>query len=76
MKSALGSKAEHKLHNTESSREYLWNLPGMCGIAMHEVRPAVSTGREDDEVQWIRRGTTWELSDKKASFAETETKRE
>lgn len=29
-----------------------------------------------DEVRWIRRGTTWELSEQKASFTEAETERE
>lgn len=34
------------------------------------------TSTPRDEVRWIRRGTTWELSDKKASFTEEQTERD
>jgi hypothetical protein len=39
---------------------------------MFPSHPKRLTSTPRDEVRWIRRGTTWELSDKKASFTETE----
>lgn len=38
--------------------------------------PKRKTGAPRDEVRWIRRGTTWELTEQKASFMEAETERE
>ena len=41
-----------------------------------QAHPKRKTGVPRDEVRWIRRGTTWELSEQKASFPEAETERE
>jgi hypothetical protein len=43
---------------------------------MFPSHPKRKTGAPRDEVRWIRCGTTWELSEQKASFMEAETERE
>jgi energy-coupling factor transporter ATP-binding protein EcfA2 len=46
------------------------------GTTRFPSHPKRLTNSPRNEVRWIRRGTTWELSDKKASFTEAQTERE